>query len=65
MPERKMCTYCGKWHDFSVMTPLFEQGKTYIEYYCEGCWETVRDNVFNLPYSHLFSWGVTGSHNEE
>jgi hypothetical protein len=46
MTERKMCTYCGKWHDFQLLTPLYEQGKIYVAWYCEGCYPAVK---FHIP----------------
>jgi hypothetical protein len=55
--ERKMCTYCGRWYDRDTMTPLYEQGKTYVSWYCEGCYPAVKSNVAKLSYSHLFTWG--------
>ncbi len=60
MIERKMCTYCGKWHDFSVMTPLYEEGKTFVVWYCEGCLPIVKSNLYNLPFKALFTWGTRG-----
>ncbi|MBD8591642.1 MULTISPECIES: hypothetical protein [Peribacillus] len=61
MTERKMCLYCAQWYHFSVMTPLYEQGKTYIAYYCERCTPAVKDNLMKLPYRSLFTWGNKGS----
>jgi hypothetical protein len=60
MSEHKMCTYCAKWHDMETMTPLYEQGKTYIAWYCERCLPAVKINVAKLPYSRLFTWGEKG-----
>ncbi|CAH0261427.1 hypothetical protein SRABI84_03374 [Peribacillus simplex] len=60
MPEREMCTYCGKWFDMVTMTPLYEQHKTHVNYYCERCMPDVRDNLFKLPYRSLFTWGKKG-----
>lgn len=65
MTERKMCVYCGKWYSLALMTPLHEQGKDYVNWYCERCFPAVRSNVTKLPYSHLFTWGEKGSHNDK
>ena len=64
MTEKKMCLYCAHWYHFSVMTPLYEQGKTYIEYYCERCTPAVKDNLMKLPYWSLYTWGNKGSDNK-
>lgn len=60
MPEREMCTYCGKWFDMVPITPLYEQHKTHVKYYCEGCLPTVDSNLFNLSFRSLFTWGKKG-----
>ena len=60
MTEQKMCTYCAKWNDMGTMTPLYEQGRTYIDWYCEPCLPAVKINVAKLPYNHLFTWGTKG-----
>ncbi|GAA1386275.1 hypothetical protein GCM10009597_48890 [Peribacillus frigoritolerans] len=64
MTEKKMCTYCANWYDFSVMRPLYEQGNTHIDYYCERCVQAVKKNLINLPYRSLFTWGNKGSEKE-
>lgn len=65
MTERKMCVYCGRWYDMKTMTPLFEQGKDHIDWYCERCQPAVQGNLSKLPYSHLLKWGEKGCHNEK
>ncbi|MDP1420280.1 hypothetical protein Q8G35_18295 [Peribacillus simplex] len=49
---RQMCIYCFKWADIDTMTPLFEQGREFVNYYCEDCVTAVTDNLFKLPYKH-------------
>ncbi|WP_076368431.1 hypothetical protein [Peribacillus simplex] len=51
MTERKMCIYCGKWHGFQLMTPLYEQGKIYVAWYCEGCYQRLKVTwqSFHIP----------------
>ncbi|MCP1491920.1 hypothetical protein J2Y73_001951 [Peribacillus frigoritolerans] len=49
---RQMCIYCFKWADIDTMTPLFEQGREFVNYYCEDCVTAVMDNLFKLPYKH-------------
>ncbi|MFB6803438.1 hypothetical protein ACFCVU_20060 [Peribacillus butanolivorans] len=60
MAEQKMCMYCAKWDDITRLTPLFEKGKTHVEYYCDGCYPSVKDNLLNLPYSSVYTWGTKG-----
>lgn len=60
MSEPKLCLFCGRWYDMKTMTPMYEQGKTYIDWYCERCLPAVKSNVAKLPYSHLFTWGTMG-----
>lgn len=55
-----MCMYCAKWDDMSNMTPLYEKGKDHVEYYCDGCVNSVKNNLYKLPYHHLFTWGTKG-----
>lgn len=47
-----MCIYCFKWADMDTMTPIFEQGREFVNYYCEDCVNAVMDNLFKLPYKH-------------
>ncbi|PEZ72711.1 hypothetical protein [Peribacillus simplex] len=49
---RQMCIYCFKWADIDTMTPIFEQGREFVNYYCEDCVTDVMDNLFKLPYKH-------------
>jgi hypothetical protein len=58
--ERKMCLYCAKWHDMTVMTPLYEKGRDRADYYCERCVTHVKANLRKLHYHHLFTWGQRG-----
>ena len=60
MSERKMCTYCARHYDMGTMTPLYEQGKDCIDWYCEDCRPAVKNNLAKLPYSRLFTWGTKG-----
>ncbi|MGE7763317.1 hypothetical protein [Peribacillus sp. NPDC097895] len=43
---RQMCMYCFKWADIDTLTPLFEQGRDFVNYYCEDCVTAVMDNLF-------------------
>lgn len=49
---RQMCIYCFKWADIDTMTPIFEQGREFVNYYCEDCVTVVMDKLFKLPYKH-------------
>lgn len=60
MAERKMCLYCAKWDDITNLTPLFEEGKTHVSYYCDRCVTHVKHNLLKLPYHSLFTWGKKG-----
>lgn len=60
MSEQKMCLYCAKWDDVTRLTPLFEKGKTNIDYFCDRCLPAVKNNLRKLPYSSLFTWGTKG-----
>jgi hypothetical protein len=62
---RKMCAFCGGWYDMETMTPLYEDGKTFVLFYCEGCFPAVKSNIAKLHYSRLFTWGTKGNHNEK
>lgn len=58
--ERKMCMFCAKWFDMSAMTPLYEQNKDHVSYYCERCVTHVKINLRKLHYHHLYTWGEQG-----
>lgn len=58
--KRLMCTYCAQWNDMAKMTPMFEQDKPHVNFYCEHCLPTVKKSVAQLPYSHLFKFGTKG-----
>lgn len=63
--EKQICAFCGRWYDIEAMISLHEDGKTFVLYYCEGCFPAVKSNVASLPYSHLFKWGKRGIDNEK
>ncbi|MGE7907708.1 hypothetical protein ACQKNS_25440 [Peribacillus sp. NPDC094092] len=46
---RQMCIYCFKWADIDTMTPIFEQGRVFVNYYCEDCVTAVMDDLFKFP----------------
>ncbi|WHY58376.1 hypothetical protein [Peribacillus simplex] len=60
MTEWKMCAYCGKWYSLALLKPLHEQGKDYVNWYCERCKPAVKSNLLKLPYSSLFKGEIKG-----
>lgn len=40
-----MCTYCGKRFPKDELTPLYERGKDFINYYCPRCLPDVKSNL--------------------
>ncbi|MFJ7855320.1 hypothetical protein ACIQX3_21515 [Peribacillus frigoritolerans] len=63
MREKKMCMYCAKWEEVSNLTPLYEKGKDYVNYYCNRCMPAVKANLRKFPYHSLFTWGTKGQAN--
>lgn len=53
---RKICSFCGKWFDKNLMTPLYEKGKDFTSWYCERCIPEVKMNINSLPWKHLYTF---------
>lgn len=57
---REFCVYCGRWYPLRTMTPMTEEGKTYVRYYCERCLPDVQYNILSVPWRHLLTFGEKG-----
>lgn len=58
---REMCAYCAKWHGKKDMTPLYEEGKALVLYYCDKCIGPVRENIQTLPWRKVYRFGTKES----
>ncbi|MFJ7994286.1 hypothetical protein ACIQY5_19185 [Peribacillus frigoritolerans] len=51
MDEKEMFTHCGKWYNLATLTPMYEEGKTHVNHYCDMCLHDVKSGVYSLPFS--------------
>lgn len=61
MEELGKCTYCFRTGRARNLTPLYEKGKPdLVRYYCPHCLPNVKLDIYKLPWSKLYHFGLKG-----